>query len=88
MAVKKIPSYQTSDGKLFTDLDKANAYELAATRVAQFRRVFANPTLSIQIPSTLASDLFSKPELVEELRTACNAVLDYHRRYGKLKPTS
>jgi len=84
MGVKAVTVYEASDGKKFDTQEKAHAYEFASTRINNFRRVFANPSI-IRAPDGLAVDLFNHPDVLEDLREACNKALDYHRRYGKLK---
>jgi len=84
MAVKAVTVYEASDGKKFDTQEKAHAYEFASTRINNFRKVLANPTI-MRAPEGLAVDLFNNPAILEELREACNKALDYHRRYGKLK---
>lgn len=84
MTVRAIKVYESEDGKHHDNLADALAHDSQQRAMAAIATAMrtASPSSSL---GTIHLDITNNPKHAEALRNACNKVLDYHRRYGKLK---
>ena len=78
MTVKAKIVFETEDGRLFQSRKAANAHQRMRTLLEQLRLQLISPS------STLAIDVANDPKKCADLRDTLNALLQYHRDYGKL----
>ena len=82
--VERVSKYQTADGKLFSRYQEAQSHEKRQEKVALLAKVFQNPRLANLSASSLAATLLANPQMLTELRDACNKGLEWQRNSVKV----
>lgn len=80
--IKVVHKYQADDGTIHDSMEAAYKYDALQKVMARTKKIFQDVGLNT---STAYLDFVNNPQIASKMREAMNRVLDYHRRYGKLK---
>lgn len=80
--VKVVHKYQADDGTVHDSMEDAYKHDALQKVMSKTKKIFQDVGLNT---STVYLDFVNKPQVATQMRDAMNRVLDYHRRYGKLR---
>lgn len=82
--VKAVTMYQSTDGKMHSSMDEARSHDALYKCMSTVKAILQSPRMGDHA-NMMSLEIVNNPKAALDLREACNKVLDFHRKYGKLR---